>query len=121
MDCWHLTSPLGSTTLADLKAPALCRSAARRLIVPGFSLSQEFGELRLKNAELVVPRVAHDPEVKAAFLLVIPLCRAECFEPLYFGFEVVGLQVKVHAFSLETLSSPVFCRRIRTSESGRRS
>jgi hypothetical protein len=68
------------------------------LIVPRLSLSQEFGKLGSKYAELVVPWVAHDPEVKPALLLMIPSCSAECFEALNFGFEVVSLQVKVHAF-----------------------
>jgi hypothetical protein len=34
---------------------------------PWFSLGQELGELRVEHAELVVPRVAHDPEL-------VPLC-----------------------------------------------
>ena len=38
-----------------------------------------------------------DPELKAAFLLMIPSFSAECFEAVNFGFEVVGLQVEEHA------------------------
>ncbi len=32
--------------------------------------------------------VTHDPEVEAAFLLVIPAGSAECFEALHLGFDI---------------------------------
>jgi hypothetical protein len=35
--------------------------------MPGLSPGQEFGKLRLQDAEFVAPWVAQDPEVKAAF------------------------------------------------------
>ncbi len=71
--------------------------------MPWLSLGQEFGELRSKHAELVVPWVAHDPEVKPALLLMIPSRSAECFEAFHFGFKVVSLQVKMHAFFRDLL------------------
>jgi hypothetical protein len=46
-------------------------SAGLGSVIPGLSPGQEFGELRLQDAEFVAPRVVQDPEVKAAFGLVI--------------------------------------------------
>ena len=70
---------------------------------PRLSLGQEFGELRLEYTEFVVPRVAHDPEVESAFLLVIPAGSPECLQALDFRLNVVGLYVKVHAFFRDLL------------------
>ncbi len=61
-----------------------------RLGVPRLPLSQEFGELWLEYTEFVAPRVTHDPELKAAFSLVIPSLGAECFEALNLGFDIIG-------------------------------
>ena len=36
------------------------------------------------------------PEVVAAFLLVVPACGSEGFEPLDLGLDVVGFEVEVH-------------------------
>ena len=44
---------------------------------PWFSLGQKLGELRVEHAELVVPRVAHDPELEAAFVLMVPPAGAQ--------------------------------------------
>ena len=44
----------------------------------------------------VVPGVAEDPEVVAAFLLVVVTGGAEGFEMANFGLDVVGFQVGVH-------------------------
>jgi hypothetical protein len=63
-------------------------------LVPRLSLGQEVGKLRMEHAELVGPRVAHDPEVEAAFFLVVPPCCAEFFEALDLGVHIVGLQVE---------------------------
>jgi hypothetical protein len=50
----------------------------------------------LEHAELVAPGVAHDPEVKAALLLVVIAGRAECLQALDLSLNIVGLQVQVH-------------------------
>jgi hypothetical protein len=52
----------------------------------------------LKDAELVFPRVTHNPEIKSPFLLVIPPCGTECLWPLDFVLDVIGFQIKVHPF-----------------------
>ena len=52
----------------------------------------------MENAELVVPRVAHYPEVVAPLLLVVPPGSTESFQASYLCFYVVGLEVKVHPF-----------------------
>jgi hypothetical protein len=52
----------------------------------------------LEHAELVAPGVAHDPEVKAALLLVVMAGRAQRLQALDLGLNIVGLQVEVHAF-----------------------
>jgi hypothetical protein len=70
----------------------------RWLLRPRRALSEQLREVDLENAELVGPWVAEDPEVVAALLLVVPPCRSEGFEALHLGFDVVGFQVKVHAF-----------------------
>jgi hypothetical protein len=59
---------------------------------------EQLWEVRLEHAELVVPRVAHDPEVKAALLLVVITGRAERFQALDLGLHIVGFQVEVHSF-----------------------
>src|SRR6476660_5695122 len=64
---------------------------------PCWALREEVREVDLQHAELVGPRVAEDPEVVAAFLLVVPPRGTERFEPLDLGLDVVGLQVQVHA------------------------
>src|SRR2546430_1222972 len=94
--------PLGGTVLAVrsyvLIASRNLWSARLGSVIPGLLPGQEFGELRLQDAEFVAPRVAQDPEVKAAFGLVIPAGGAEGFQPTDFGFDVVGFQVEVHTF-----------------------
>ena len=45
----------------------------------------------MEHTEFVAPWVTQDPEVKAAFLLVIPSRRPECFEPLDLGPDIIGL------------------------------
>ena len=52
----------------------------------------------MEHAELVAPRVAQDPEVKAALLLVVIAGRAERLQASDLGLNVVGLQVQVHPF-----------------------
>lgn len=44
----------------------------------------------MEYAEFVVPGVAHDPEVEAAFLLVVLAGGTEGFEAGDFGVDVVG-------------------------------
>ena len=39
----------------------------------------------MKDAEFVFPRVTHNPEVKSAFLLVVPRCGPERFQALVFA------------------------------------
>jgi hypothetical protein len=51
----------------------------------------------VEHAEFVAPRVAHYPEVEAAFFLVVPALSAEFFQALDLGSHVVGFQVQVHA------------------------
>ena len=58
---------------------------------------QEFGKLWIEHTEFVAPRITQNPEVEAAFLLVIPWRRPECFEPLDLSFDIIGLSIKVHA------------------------
>jgi hypothetical protein len=50
----------------------------------------------LQYAELITPGVSKYPEVKSAFLLVIPANGTECFEPLDFSFHVICFQINVH-------------------------
>jgi hypothetical protein len=71
-------------------------SAGQGSVIPGLLPSQEFGELRLQDAEFVAPRVVRDPEVKAAFGLVIPAGGAEGFQSADFSFHVVGFQVEMN-------------------------
>jgi len=52
---------------------------------PTVRVDPEVGELRVQDAELVAPGVVHDPEVEAAFLLMIPAGGAECFQAFDFG------------------------------------
>ena len=40
--------------------------------------------------------IAEDPEILAAFLLVVVAAGSEAFEAPDFGFDVVGFQVEVH-------------------------
>ncbi len=95
-------------------------SAGLGSAIPGLLPGQEVGELRLENAEFVAPRVAQDPEVKTAFGLVIPAGGAEGLQPGDFGFTLSVSRSRCMR-SLPAFPSPVFCRRIRISESGRRS
>jgi len=67
-------------------------------LIPRFLAGQEFRKLRLEYTELVSPRVAQYPKVESAFHLMIPPGSAERFKAANFGFNVIGLQVKVHAF-----------------------
>jgi hypothetical protein len=67
-------------------------------MIPRFRLDKQFRKLRLKYAEFVGPWVAEDPEVKSAFCLVIQPGGSQRFKALNFGFNVIGLQIKVHAF-----------------------
>src|SRR6266508_3421355 len=64
---------------------------------PGATPGEQLREIRLEHAELVAPRVAQDPEVVAALLLVVPSGGAERFEALDLGFNVVGFEVEVHS------------------------
>jgi hypothetical protein len=50
-------------------------------------LGQELGELRVEHAELVIPWVAHDPELEAAFVLMVPPAGAQRFKALDLGRE----------------------------------
>lgn len=63
--------PLGGTVLAVRSYVLVARrnlwSAGLGSVIPGLLPGQEFGELRLQDAEFVAPRVVQDPEVKAAF------------------------------------------------------
>ena len=52
----------------------------------------------MEHAELVAPGVAHDPEVKAALLLMVIAGRAQRLQALDLGLNIVGLQVEVHPF-----------------------
>jgi integrase len=52
----------------------------------------------VEHAELVAPWVAHDPEVKAALLLMVIAGRAQRLQALDLGLNIVGLQVQVHPF-----------------------
>jgi hypothetical protein len=52
----------------------------------------------VEHAELVAPGVTHDPEVKAALLLVVIAGRAQRFQALDLSLNIVGLQVQVHPF-----------------------
>lgn len=52
----------------------------------------------MKDAELVFPRVTHNPKIKTALLLVIPPPGTERFETLDFGLDIIGFQVKMHPF-----------------------
>lgn len=52
--------------------------------------------MHVEDAELVVPGVAEDPEVVAAFALVVVPGGAEGFESSNLGFDVVGFEVEVH-------------------------
>jgi hypothetical protein len=69
-----------------------------RSLIPRFLSCQQLGKLWLKHTELVSPRVAQYPKVESAFRLMIPPGGAKRFKTANFGFNVVGLQVKVHAF-----------------------
>jgi hypothetical protein len=50
----------------------------------------------MEHAELVAPGVAHDPEVKAALLLMVIAGRAQRLQALDLTLKIVGLQVEVH-------------------------
>ena len=52
-------------------------------------MGEQVRKVDLKDAELVVPRVTEDPEVVAAFLLVVVPGGAERFESADLGFDVV--------------------------------
>ena len=86
----ELASPRAEPNFAD---QVNLRMSERHcvLVIPRFSLGQEFGKFRLQYAEFVIPGVAEDPEVESAFLLVIPPFGAECFQAFDFGFNVIGL------------------------------
>jgi hypothetical protein len=101
--------PLEGNETLSLLAPALGG--------PWPAPGEQLWEVRLEHAELVAPRVAHDPEVKAALLLVVIAGRAERFQGSDLGLHVVGLQVEVHPF-LETFSSSVRWSSTRISASG---
>src|SRR5215208_5477263 len=59
---------------------------------------EQLGEVRVEHTELVAPGVAHDPEVKAALLLMVIAGRAQRLQALDLGLNIVGLQVQVHPF-----------------------
>ena len=50
----------------------------------------------MEHAELVAPGVAHDPEVKAALLLMVIAGRAQRLQASDLRLDIVGLQVQVH-------------------------
>jgi hypothetical protein len=50
----------------------------------------------MEHAELVASGVAHDPEVKAALLLMVIAGRAQRLQALDLTLKIVGLQVEVH-------------------------
>jgi hypothetical protein len=52
--------------------------------------------VRLEHAELVAPRAAQDPEVKATLLLMVIAGRAERLQASDLRLNIVGLQVEVH-------------------------
>jgi hypothetical protein len=64
---------------------------------PGLPSGEYVREVDLEDAELVGPGIAEDPEVVAAFLLMVPAGGAELFEAADFGLDVVRLQIEVHA------------------------
>ena len=72
-----------SPALDDLRA-----SFGRAQIWPGRALGEQVREVDLEDAELVVPGVAEDPEVVAAFLLVVVAGRSEGFEAADLGLDV---------------------------------
>jgi hypothetical protein len=90
------TVPAARVTFLSLAGNLL--SATLGSVIPGLLPGQEVGELRLKDAEFVAPRVVQDPEVKAAFGLMIPADGAESLSPADFDLHVVGFQVQVHTF-----------------------
>ena len=51
----------------------------------------------MEHAELVAPGVAHDPQVKAALLLMVIAGRAQPLQASDLGLNIGGLQVEVHA------------------------
>jgi hypothetical protein len=65
-------------------------------------LSGQAGRWASRSGKLIwrtqnsLSQIAEDPEVVAAFLLVVPAGGAEGFEPANFGLDVVGLQIQVH-------------------------
>ncbi len=60
-----------------MKAQLLVPRAGVRL--PRLPSAEQIRELRLEDAELLAPGLAHDPEVVAPFLLVVPAGGPECF------------------------------------------
>jgi hypothetical protein len=67
-----------------------------------------------------VPGDAEDPEVVAAFLLVVLAGDAEGFEAADFGLDVVGFEVEVHALLVRLgIGGPL--EQNAASESGSRS
>jgi hypothetical protein len=73
-------------------------SVERGSVNPWLLAGQEFGELRLEDAEFIAPRAAQDPEIKAAFIVMIPPGGTERLQAADFGLHIVGFQVQVHAF-----------------------
>lgn len=68
---------------------------------PSGSFGQEVGKDGLEHAEFVAPGIPQDPEVEAAFVLVVPALGAQSLEPRHFGLDIVGLDVEVHALLLD--------------------
>ena len=52
----------------------------------------------MQYAELIAPRVVKYPEIKPAFLLVIPANGTERFQPSNLSLYVVSFQIDMHAF-----------------------
>jgi hypothetical protein len=67
------SSGQSGVTLVQAPTPMLFPELGRPWPVPG----EQLWEVRLEHAELGAPRVTHDPEVKAALLLVVIAGRAE--------------------------------------------
>jgi hypothetical protein len=89
---WQAPSPRQMSAVCAMLPYKVIREATAEdwpglPVGPWFSLGQELGELRVEHAELVVPRVAYDPELEAAFVLMVPPAGAQRFKALDLGRE----------------------------------
>src|SRR5215218_1924473 len=87
--CYRLPFAAGQSgvTLVQAPTPMLFPELGRPWPAPG----EQLGEVRVEHAELVAPGVAHDPEVKAALLLMVIAARPERLQALDLGLNIVGL------------------------------